>query len=124
MLRKFAISAAVVVLSAGAGAFVASSPAQADSAVGCRYPRVCFYLTDGDWDDKVPSASYQDVTSTWQTLGRGGRGAFIMHNTRNDDVAYVHFTNGRTACASPNGGVNLRAFGTADKVRISSSATC
>ena len=120
-LRKVAglFGAAVVTVSTWA----AATPASAVSMAGCAYPRVCFYLTDAAYYGNSPNASYQDVTSGYQTLGSHSRGARWIVNTRNDDTAHLHFTDGSTWCMTPNE-IDLWTIKTVDKIRISSSATC
>jgi hypothetical protein len=100
-----------------------ASPASANSMAGCVYPRVCFYLTDDQYFGNAPTAAFQDVTSGYQTLGPRSRGARWIVNTRNDDTAHLHFTDGSTWCMTP-GEVDLWTSKTVDKIRISSSATC
>jgi hypothetical protein len=123
-IKRSAVSAAVVLSVSAIGAFVAPSPAQAVSQLGCTYPRVCFYRTQADLNAHKPAASYQDVTSTWQILGASSRGAAFVVNTRNDDTAYIHFTNNSQVCMEPNSGLNAAAYGFADRIRISTSSVC
>ncbi len=117
-------------IAAGAGAVLATAavltaatPANATSRSGCVYPRVCFYLTQNDYFSGSPTASYQDVTSGWQTLGSRSRGSAWIVNTRNDDVAHLHFTNGYTDCLRPNNNYYTAGL-VVDKIRISSASTC
>ncbi|MFG3698696.1 hypothetical protein ACGF5C_12375 [Micromonospora sp. NPDC047620] len=124
MLKRVVASAAVVASSLVAGALAVPVAAQASTRYGCTYPRVCFYLTPSDWTAQRPTAAYQDVTSTWQTLGSSSRGSAYAFNSRNDDVAYFHFTNGRQVCLRPDSPLYLSQYGTVDKIRISSSSTC
>lgn len=117
------MAAAAGTVLAAAAVVAMATPASASTREGCTYPRVCFYLTEADYFANHPTASYQDVTSGWQILGSQSRGAPWIVNTRNDDVAYLHYTNGSTHCVLPNfdrfnGGLIV------DKVRISSSSTC
>jgi len=125
-MRKTLIAAAAVVLGT-MGSLVAQSPASA-SYLGCDWPRVCFYLTQADLNANRPTASFQDVTTGWQNLGSRSFGAFFVYNSRNDDVAYLHSTNGTVHCLEPLNGVNpshpANGWGTVDKIRISWSATC
>lgn len=124
MLRKIGALSAVVMSSFAVGAVVSPSPALADSQLGCNYPRVCLYRTAADLNAHRPAVSYQDVTSGWQILGAAGRGADWVVNTRNDDTAYIHFTDNSQVCMEPNSGLNAAYYGFADKIRISSSSVC
>lgn len=122
--RKRLLVAAAVIGSVLAGSFAVASPAQADSRWGCGYPRVCFYLTAQNFLDDAPTAAFRDVTSGYQNLGSRSRGAFLVFNSRNDDGALLHFTNGRTYCLTPNGYVFAQEIGTVNKIRISRSPSC
>jgi len=102
---------------------VAPPAANAGSAHGCVYPRVCFYRTMDDFRAGRPSAAYRDITAGWQWLGPASYGADGMWNTRNDDVAYLHFAHGGTMCLRPNMGFWTGTI-QVDRIRISSSATC
>lgn len=124
MVKRISLVAAAVTAAAVGGTLAAASPAQAASAYGCSYPRVCFYLTTSSWLDDSPTASYQDVTSSYQTLGSQSRGSVTAYNSRNDDGALLHFTNGRTYCLPPNQSASLRSIGTVDKIKIMTSANC
>ena len=101
-----------------------AAPARAESASGCSYPRVCFYPTSAYLNASRPTASYKDLTPSWQTLGYQARGAAIVYNSRNDDGARLHFTNGTVKCVEPGWYVNAGAYGTVDKIRIMNSPTC
>jgi hypothetical protein len=103
---------------------VGAAPAQADTQLGCNYPRVCFYPTFAYVNAHHPTASYKDITSSWQTLGYQARGAAGVMNTRNDDGARLHFTNGTIVCLRPNTLLNAGAYGTVDKIRIMDSPSC
>jgi hypothetical protein len=50
----------------------------------------------------------------------------VVYNSRNDDVAYLHYSSGRVDCLEPNHSVlgNWPGWGHVDKIRISTSATC
>ncbi|MGW1884928.1 hypothetical protein [Streptomyces sp. NPDC001970] len=101
--------------------------ASATSANGCLYPRVCFYLTASNWNAGAPTAAYQDVTSYYQNLGSGSRGADFIQNTRNDDRAYIRWVyNGTTQyyCLPPNQSVQFSSSVTVTGIRIDSAATC
>jgi hypothetical protein len=119
ILVSFAVVGAAI-----AGTFAVASPAQADSANGCAYPRVCFYKTGNDWSTDHPTAAFQDVTSGYQTLGTQSRGSYGVYNTRNNDGALLHFTNGQTRCLTPNRFLWAQDVGTVDKIRIMDSASC
>lgn len=118
------------ILSAGAaaaallGATLATAPdASADSKHGCKFPRVCFYKTQADWDAKRPTAAYKDVTSLFQKLGSRAHGSSFAVNTRNDDGAIIKFENRSDLCMRPNAvwrfGANVAAF-----IRIVDSPSC
>jgi len=113
---------AVVSLSlSGAAVIVSAAPAHA-AYFPCTYPYVCLYTEYGDsaWAER-----YQVVTSGWQTFAR--RDLHRARNTRNDDVALFHFTNGLTACVpsgTPYRVYNIRARGVPDAIRISSEPSC
>lgn len=124
MSKRFVASAAVAMSALAVGALAGPAPAQASTRYGCTYPRVCFYLTASNWTSQSPTASYQDITSTWQNLGSQSYGAAYAFNSRNDDVAWFHFTNGRQICLRPDNPIYLDQYGTVDKIRISSSSTC
>jgi hypothetical protein len=117
-----------VAAAALAGAMtVAAPPASATSYNGCAYPRVCFYLTTSDWYAAAPNAAYQDVTTSYQTLGSNSRGADHVWNTRNDDRAYLRYTqNGGTYyyCLKPNSGVSFNSSQTVTGIRIDTASTC
>ncbi|MEV4483777.1 hypothetical protein [Micromonospora coxensis] len=101
-----------------------ASAASADTANGCVYPRVCFYLTESNWLADRPTASYQDITSGYQTLGSSSRGSYAVWNSRNDDGALLHYTNGSTYCLPPNrGNAHIRGE-VVDKIRIMNSPSC
>lgn len=117
------IAAGAGAVLAAAAVLTAATPANATSRYGCVYPRVCFYLTDNDYFGGWPTAAYQDVTSGWQTLGSRSRGSRWIVNTRNDDVAHLHFTNGTTDCVLPNFDYYTSSR-VVDKIRISSASTC
>jgi hypothetical protein len=123
MKSRVVMSAAATLAMAAGMVLVQAAPASAVSMAGCAYPRVCFYLTYGDYWNNRPTAAYQDVTSSWQTLGSRSRGADYIVNTRNDDVAYLHYTNGAVMCLEPNS-IAYETYRVVDRVRISSSATC
>lgn len=123
MKKRAAISAGATLAFAAGMVLVQASPASAVSMAGCAYPRVCFYLTASDYWNNSPTAAYQDVTSSWQVLGSKSRGSDYIVNTRNDDVAYLHFTNGAVLCLEPNS-IAYEPSRTVDKIRISYSSTC
>lgn len=123
MMKRTIIATVAGIIFAAGAVFFGAAPAAADSKYGCVYPRVCFYLTDEDYFGDWPTASFQDVTDGWQTLGSRSRGSRWIHNTRNDDVAYLHFTDGGTACLLPNFS-RFNADRIVDKIRISWNSTC
>jgi hypothetical protein len=114
-------------LAAGVVTVASAPPAQATSKFGCGYPRVCLWLTAGDWGAQRWTSAYRDVTSGWQYLGPRSRGSYALYNTRNDDGALVGFADGTTDCVYPNSGlIDIPgAFDKrVDKIRIMDSATC
>jgi hypothetical protein len=123
MNKRMMITAGASAVLAATAVLAAATPASATSRYGCTYPRVCFYLTEDDYFGDSPTAAFQDVTSGWQTLGSRSRGSKWIVNTRNDDVAYLHFTDGATACLLPNFD-RYNGSHVVDKIRISSSSTC
>lgn len=100
-----------------------ASTASANTAFGCGYPQVCFYKTKADWDAKRWTAAYKDVTSYYQNLSPGARGAYAVFNSRNDDGARLHFTDGSADCLDPNTLMLTNGF-VADKIRIMASPSC
>ncbi|MFD7446946.1 hypothetical protein [Streptomyces sp. NPDC059909] len=98
------------------------------AAPTCPYPYVCFYNTD---ELSNPAAKitgkYQVVTSGWQWFTGSAWGSDYVVNTRNDDVAYVHMTDGKVICVENNSSysfVNDEPLRYADAVRISSASNC
>lgn len=124
MFKRFIAAGAVIASSMIAGTLMIQTPAQAVTRYGCTYPRVCFYLTPADWTAQRPTAAYQDVTTGWQNLGPRSRGAAYAFNSRNDDIALFHFTNGNVRCVNPDSPIFLSLYGTVDKIRISSAGSC
>lgn len=123
-LKRVLSSGLAVVCAALAIAVIDGSPASAGTANGCVYPRVCFYLTESDWYAKRPTAAYQDITSSFQTLGPNSRGSWAVWNSRNDDGALLHYTDGHTYCLPPNRGDAAIRGEIVDKIRIMNSPTC
>ncbi|MBC7270520.1 MAG: hypothetical protein H5T76_17735 [Streptomyces sp.] len=122
-----------VVATAAAGlatAALASAPsAAAYDYNGCAWPRVCFYLTAGNWNNASPTAAYQDVTSSYQNLGSQSRGADYVRNTRNDDRAYLRYIRHSTGateylCVLPNQTAYFSSAYTVTGIRIDTAATC
>ncbi|MFD0502032.1 hypothetical protein ACFQ0G_01920 [Streptomyces chiangmaiensis] len=112
-----------------ATALVTAPTASATSYNGCTYPRVCFYLTDSQWNGGTPTAAYQDVTTGYQNLGPNSRGANWVNNTRNDDRAYLRYIVNSTGatqylCLLPNYHVNFSSAFTVTGIRIDTAATC
>jgi hypothetical protein len=111
------------------GAFTLAPAALANTAHGCNYPRVCFYDDQADFDAHIVAAAYQDVTSDWQTLGSSARNARIVHNTRNDDIAYFYEYNpvkkkDEVICLDPNSTLYFISGTILKKIRISSESSC
>ncbi|MET8571890.1 hypothetical protein [Streptomyces sp. NPDC004783] len=100
-----------------------ASTASAGTAFGCGYPQVCFYKTQADWNAKRWTAAYKDLTSSYQTLSSGARGAYAVFNSRNDDGARLHFTDGHAECLEPNTLMLTNGF-VVDKIRIMTSPSC
>jgi hypothetical protein len=121
MVRK--LGAAVVVAGlAGGAVMAATTPAHATPVpnYNCTYPYVCLYNKVMDLTLK-----YQDVTSGYQ--GFSNTGIYYGLNTRNDDVAYIRYTNGKVACmpsGSPMAIYDLRQVGVPNGIKISSADTC
>jgi hypothetical protein len=114
-------AAAGVALAAGVTLLGTAAPASA--AAGCPYPYVCFYPTYAQYAAGTPVSRYRDVTDGWQNLRPQSVGADYIYNTRNDDVAYLHFTDGSQACVLPHSVHNWNEK-QVDAVRIDSSPTC
>ncbi|MGN9809466.1 hypothetical protein ACTMSW_08915 [Micromonospora sp. BQ11] len=101
-----------------------AAPVQADTRNGCNYPRVCFYKTLADANAERPTATFQDKGS-WQRLGSRSYGAYSVYNSRNDDGALIHFTNGTTYCVFPGEYAHLAGnIGTADMIMIMDAYNC
>ncbi|MGW5123993.1 hypothetical protein ACWEQ7_07995 [Streptomyces sp. NPDC004069] len=110
-------------------ALVTAPTASATSYNGCKYPRVCFYLTDSQWNAGAPTAAYQDITTSYQNLGSKSRGAIWVTNTRNDDRAYLRFIANSTGatyylCLPPNYSTAFASGYTVTGIRIDTAATC
>lgn len=104
-----------------AGGLVAT-PAQAGSALGCNYPRVCFWVTGNPYNGDPPTASFQDTY--YQTLGSRSRGADWVYNSRNDDGAKIFYSNGDWVCIAPGELANLEPYGYAVAIDIMDSPYC
>ncbi|WP_039936156.1 hypothetical protein [Streptomyces himastatinicus] len=116
MRKHLALSVAAVAVGSGLAFAPLASAAPQSAAASCSYPYVCFYK------GSTKTGSFKDVTSGWQNLG-GSKGATKMVNTRDDDVVYTHFTNGKTYCSYPNTTTTFNSW-VVDKVRISSASSC
>ncbi len=84
------------------------------------YPYACLYNAN---DVKVEQ--YKVVTSGWQSFTRTD--VYYAVNTRNDDVVYIRYTNGRVGCLTAGNAStvwNLRSLGVPNGIRIDSSAVC
>jgi hypothetical protein len=106
-----------------AGGVAVALPANAGTKYGCNYPQVCFYRTESNWLNDSPTARYKDVTSYFQALGKGGKGAAYIYNTRSDDGALIQFTSGDWYCVAPGQLFNTQGY-TANGIRIMDSETC
>jgi hypothetical protein len=118
----------VVGLAAASGAVMAPT-ASAESYNGCAWPRVCFYLTDSNWNNGDPTAAFQDVTTSYQNLGSRSRGANWVFNSRNDDRAYLRYIRNSTGateyvCVPPNNQIYFSSDFTVTGIRIDTAATC
>ncbi|MER5747115.1 hypothetical protein ABT097_28085 [Streptomyces sp. NPDC002225] len=122
------ITAMGVTLGALASVGLAVAPnASATSFNGCVYPRVCFYLTDADWNRGTPTAAYQDVTTSYQSLSSRALGAAWVVNTRNDDRAYFRVEVAGTTqyiCLPPNYHTSFSIKEIVNGIRIDTAATC
>jgi hypothetical protein len=124
MARKLGTMIAVAAVSGGT---LALAVAPADAAprtpvpyYNCTYPYVCLYNQTMDIVLK-----YRDFTSTWQSFTTPD--VYFGLNTRNDDIAYIRYTNGKVACipsGNPMAVYDLRALGTPNGIRIDTSPTC
>jgi hypothetical protein len=103
-MKTRVLSSLVAIALATLGGFTIATPAQATSAHGCSWPRVCFYLTQNAWVYGQPDASYQDMY--YQRLGSRSADADYIYNSRNDDGALIYWTNDTggagTYCLRPN----------------------
>ncbi|MEU8133114.1 hypothetical protein [Streptodolium elevatio] len=119
--RKLLVTAATLAMSAGSLALT-TTQASAVSGKGCDWPKVCFYLTQAKWNANSPTAAFQDM-DYWQTLGSQSRGSKWVWNSRNDDGALLHFTDGHTMCLSANSYAYVGGY-TVDKIKIVNPANC
>jgi hypothetical protein len=126
MTQRVAVVATAAAALATAG--LATAPtASAYDYNGCGWPRVCFYLTDSDWTNGDYTAAYQDVTSSYQTLGSASRGANYVRNTRNDDRAYLRYINDGVTyyhCMPPNSTYHFGSSSIVTGVRIDTASSC
>ncbi|MFI6936829.1 hypothetical protein [Streptomyces sp. NPDC050287] len=113
--RVAAVLAATGALLVGSAA--TAQGAEQTAAATCSYPYVCF-IKNG-----TIIGQFKDVTSSWQALPSKPAAPLTVVNTRHDDVAYIRWVGGTTACLVPNSTFNVTG-GQLDAVRISSSATC
>jgi Peptidase inhibitor family I36 len=122
-IRKRIATIIAAGLVAVAGSLISAQPAAAADQT-CPYPYVCFYKgMDGNG---TISGKYQVVTSGWQWLG-AAYGSDFVKNTRNDDVAYLHMSDGLVYCIAPHGYKSFDNDGPSrkvDAIRISWSSTC
>ncbi|MEW2445757.1 hypothetical protein [Micromonospora marina] len=117
-IRRRALAAVGAVALIPSSLVVTASPAQA--ALGnCSYPWVCLYNAS-----QTKVAQYKDVTTYFQDISRTD--IAWLKNTRNDDVVYIRYTSGYTACVENNREADLRisGYGRVNGIRISSSDTC
>lgn len=124
--RKLAAIGSMLGVLVSASLAVAPS-ASADTGNGCVYPRVCFYLTNTDWNNRTPTAAYQDITTTYQNLSSRAAGSVVVFNSRNDDRAYLRASVSGTTryyCLPPNGLISFASGNVVNGIRIDSAATC
>ncbi|MFI5844673.1 hypothetical protein ACIA8K_33735 [Catenuloplanes sp. NPDC051500] len=102
------------------------APAQAVTAHGCGWPRVCFYQSASRYNAANPNAAYQD--RGYQTLTTAAKGADYIYNSRNDDGAllYTRWDDGssRTFCIFPNETVHLLSDETVYAINIKNAENC
>jgi hypothetical protein len=126
VLKRTAVLGAIVTSSFVAAALASATPAQASTANGCTYPRVCFYKTGTDWDNNHPTAAYQDYGD--QPLTTTAQGSYYVYNTRNDDRAIITYKTGagttHTLCVNPNHGTDIGDYGFATRINIQTTASC
>ncbi|MFI9615731.1 hypothetical protein ACIHCM_29305 [Streptomyces sp. NPDC052023] len=124
-MRSKRLMAAGLALACGTfGLTISNAPtASAETAFGCGYPRVCFYKTQADWNARRYTAAYRDMTESYQNLSSAAAGAYAVFNSRNDDGARLHFTNGPAECLKPNTLMLTNGF-VVDKIRIMDSPSC
>lgn len=109
----------------GCALAIAAAPADAAPRVparyySCTYPQACLYNQVVD-----VLLRYKDITTKWQSFTRTD--VYWGLNTRNDDVVYIRYTNGQTAClpaGDPMATYYLRDLGTPNGIRIDSSPVC
>jgi hypothetical protein len=97
--RTSAITAALATIT---GVVAITHPAEAVSAYGCPWPRVCFYKEYSNVLARQPTTAFRDMTSYWQWLGPGSRYAYMAYNSRNDDGARLLYQDGSAYCLGPN----------------------
>jgi len=120
-----ALRIAVLTMLVAAGAAAAAGPARADTAEGCAYPRVCFYLTYVSFVNSFPTAAFQDKTSYFQQLGSRSYGSYAVYNTRNDDGARLRFDSGPNECLRPNSWLVIGSSGRkVNGIQIVESPNC
>lgn len=123
-IKRMVASSLAAVCGALTITVVSGSAASADTAFGCGYPQVCFYKTEADWLARKWTAAYKDVTSYYQNLSSKAYGSWAVYNSRNDDGARLHFTDGTSTCLGPNTILLTYHYKTLDKIRIMDSPTC
>ncbi|GAB1332236.1 hypothetical protein [Streptomyces sennicomposti] len=113
----FAALVAAGAVVAGLSPAAAAAAARATYSADCSYPYVCFYSSY-----TTKTGQFED-TGYWQTL-TSSRGAFLVENTRKDNVALLRFTNGKQRCVVPRGSGYPSDVGTVSQIYISTSSTC
>jgi hypothetical protein len=119
--KRLLAALAGISLTAGVSVVGVATPANADTS--CPYPYVCFYRTTADLQNGTPISRYQDLTSGWQYLRSQSIGSDWIVNSRHDDVAYLHFTDGETLCLVPRGAVGEPVL-VVDRIRIDTASEC
>ncbi|MEU9558228.1 hypothetical protein [Streptomyces fumanus] len=122
VIKRIGIIGAAAASLAAAGLSTAPM-ASADTANGCTWPRVCFYLTDADWNSRKPTATYKDITSSPQNLGSRSRNSEWVFNSRNDDGALLYYAHGGTLCLAPNAIVDNNDW-VVTAIKIMNSPSC
>ncbi|MCX2969093.1 MULTISPECIES: hypothetical protein [Streptomyces] len=119
MRKNFARKAvgAFVALALTAGLTAATTGTAQAASNTCSYPYVCLYVHGNK------TGQYRDVTSSYQSVTRSAT-AQVIHNTRNDDVVHLRWSDGVETCVTPNTHQRIARPATLTGLRISWSASC